>query len=126
VFNELVDAQWRNVPDFHPSYMLDQSHNVTDPIESLISSAGELQRAYAQSLIVDREALAGFQESNDVLMAAHALKRAFTTDVSPILEQARNSVGAAIDPVAAYRSSEYRKIRAASRPLPSGARSGIV
>ncbi len=126
VFNELVDAQWRNIPDFHPSYMLDQSHNVTDPIESLISSAGELQRAYAQSLIVDREALAGFQESNDVLMAAHALKRAFTTDVSPILEQARNSVGAAIDPLAAYRSSGYRKGCAASRPLPGGARSGIV
>ena len=41
--------------------MLDQSHNVTDPIESLMASAMETQRAYAQALIVDREALAGAQ-----------------------------------------------------------------
>jgi L-rhamnose isomerase/sugar isomerase len=34
--------------------MLDQSHNVTDPIESLMQSAMEVQRAYAQALIVDR------------------------------------------------------------------------
>ncbi len=56
VFNELVDAQWRQVPDFHPAHMLDQSHNVTDPIESLMTSAIELQRAYAQALLVDRQA----------------------------------------------------------------------
>ena len=45
--------------------MIDQSHNVTDPIESLITSAGEILRAYAQALLVDRTALAGYQESND-------------------------------------------------------------
>ena len=126
IFNELADAQWRNVSDFHPAHMLDQSHNVTDPIESLVSSAGELQRAWAQALLVDREALAGFQESNDALMASQTLKRAFTTDVSPILAQARNSIGAAIDPLAAYRSSGYRKACAESRPLPRRAGSGIV
>jgi L-rhamnose isomerase/sugar isomerase len=32
VFNELVDAQWRRVPGLAPAHMLDQSHNVTDPI----------------------------------------------------------------------------------------------
>jgi L-rhamnose isomerase/sugar isomerase len=106
--------------------MLDQSHNVTDPIESLASSAAELQRAYAQALLVDREALAGLQESNDVLMAAQTLKRAFTTDVAPILAQARYKVGAAIDPIVAYRSSGYRKRCAESRPVAKGARSGIV
>ncbi|MDB2448677.1 L-rhamnose isomerase, partial [bacterium] len=44
VFNELVDIQ-RQDKTFAPFYMLDQSHNVTDPIESLIYSAGEVQRA---------------------------------------------------------------------------------
>ncbi len=39
--------------------MLDQSHNVTDPIESLMVSAMEVQRAYAQALLVDRAALDG-------------------------------------------------------------------
>src|SRR5260370_172622 len=59
VFNELIDARMRGAEGFAPAYMLDQSHNVTDPIESLMQSAIELQRAHAQALIVDRSALAG-------------------------------------------------------------------
>src|SRR6266478_2271229 len=46
VFNELIDAWMRGAEGFAPTYMLDQSHNVTDPIESLMQSAIELQRAY--------------------------------------------------------------------------------
>jgi L-rhamnose isomerase/sugar isomerase len=126
VFNELVDAQWRNVPAFKPAHMLDQSHNVTDPIESLMSSAIELQRAYAQALLVDRVALSQYQESNDVLMAAQTLKRAFTTDVQPILAHSRLKSGAAIDPIATYRASGYRDACAGKRPAHSGSRSGIV
>ncbi len=57
VFNELVDAELRGARDFHPAHMLDQSHNVTDPIESLMLSAVEVQRAYAAALLVDRKAL---------------------------------------------------------------------
>src|SRR5690606_12845101 len=36
VFNELVDAEKRGAAGFNPAHMLDQSHNVTDPIESLM------------------------------------------------------------------------------------------
>ena len=126
VFNELADAEWRRAPDFRPTHMLDQSHNVTDPVESLMTSAIELQRAFAQSLLVDREALAGYQDGNDALMAAQSLKRAFTTDVGPILARARLSKGAAIDPVTAYRASGYRAACAAARPARGGASSGIV
>ena len=39
--------------DMSRPHMLDQSHNVTDPIESLMTSAIEVQRAYAQALLVD-------------------------------------------------------------------------
>src|SRR6185295_16735144 len=46
VFNELVDAEHRGAEHFHPAHMIDQSHNVTDPIESLIRSANEIRRAY--------------------------------------------------------------------------------
>ena len=42
--------------------MLDQSHNVTDPVESLLESAVSLQRAYAQALMVNREALREAQD----------------------------------------------------------------
>jgi L-rhamnose isomerase/sugar isomerase len=106
--------------------MLDQSHNVTDPIESLMTSAVEVQRAYAQALLVDRAALDGFQDANDPLMASQTLKRAFTTDVAPILGMARLRKDAAIDPVAAYRASGYRETVSRIRPAKSGGSGGIV
>ena len=126
VFNELVDAAERKAKGFRPAYMIDQSHNVTDPIESLMTSAVEIGRAYAQALIVDREALAGYQEGNDALMAAQTLKRAYTTDVAPILAKVRADRGGAIAPVAAYRASGYRARVARERPAVSGGGGGIV
>jgi L-rhamnose isomerase/sugar isomerase len=126
IFNELVDAEWRRASTVELAHMLDQSHNVTDPIESLITSAVELQRAYAQALLVDRAALAELQERNDVLMTAQTLKRAFTTDVQPILASARHLKGAAIDPIAVYRASGYRAACSERRPAGAGAGSGIV
>jgi len=127
IFNELADAALRDGAAFKPAYMLDQSHNVTDPIESLMSSAVEVQRAYVQAALVDRIALAGFQEGNDVHQAAQTLKRAFRTDVSPILAMARMRSGAAVDPVACYRTVGYRAKVAVERPAKAGASgSGIV
>jgi L-rhamnose isomerase / sugar isomerase len=125
VFNELVDAAQTCAPEFDPAYMLDQSHNVTDPIESLMTSAVTVQRCYAQALLVDRKALTAYQDSNDVMMAAQTLKQAFHTDVTPLLQKIRIDAGGAADPVAAYRASGYRNQMAAIRPA-SGPSSGIV
>lgn len=116
IFNELVDAASEGVAGFDPAFMLDQSHNVTDPIESLMTSAIELTRAAVQAHAVDREALAGYQAANDASMALQTLKQAFTTDVSPILAMARYRAGGAIDPVAVYRASGYRRRKSAERP----------
>ncbi|TCD15273.1 L-rhamnose catabolism isomerase [Oricola cellulosilytica] len=126
VFNELVDAETRKAPGFEPAHMLDQSHNVTDPIESLMVSAMEVQRAYAQALLVDRRALEGYQAENDALMASTALKQAFRTDVEPVLAMARLEKGAAVNPVATFRSSGYRAKVSEDRPVVSGAGGGIV
>ena len=126
VFNELVDAERRGVNDFNPAHMIDQSHNVTDPIESLISSANEIRRAYAQALIVDRKALDDYQEANDALMASETLKRAYRADVEPILAEARRRAGGAIDPVATYRASGYRRKVAAERPASVAGGGGII
>ena len=126
IFNELVDAELRGPKGFDAAHMLDQSHNVTDPIESLMVSAMEVQRAYALALLVDREALVGHQDANDALMATTTLKQAFRTDVEPILAMARLEKNAAIDPVAAYRASGYRMKVANERPAVSGAGGGIV
>jgi L-rhamnose isomerase / sugar isomerase len=126
VFNELVDAEVRKVKGFKPAHMLDQSHNVTDPIESLMRSANEIRRAYAQALLVDRRTLAGYQAENDAMMASETLKDGFRTDVEPILAMARADAGGAIDPAGAYRASGYRKKVAAIRPAVTGAGGGIV
>ncbi|SPJ24319.1 L-rhamnose catabolism isomerase [Palleronia abyssalis] len=124
VFNELVNAA--DTPGFDPAHMLDQSHNVTDPIESLMNSAMEVQRAYAQALIVDRAALAGYQDENDALMASETLKRAFRTDVTPILQMARFEKGCAVDPLVTYRTAGYRAQVAEARPVSAGGGGGIV
>ena len=126
VFNELVDAEKRGAAGFNPAHMLDQSHNVTDPIESLMVSATEVARAYAQALLVDRNALEAYQESNDALMATLTLKAAFRTDVEPILAMARVEKGGAADPVAAFRESGYRRKVAEERPAVAGSGGGIV
>ena len=123
VFNELVDLEGRVEA---PAFMIDQSHNVTDPIESLIRSADEIRRAYAQALLVDRAALSSYQDDNDALMASETLKAGFRTDVDPILARARLDAGGAIDPVGAYRASGYRRMVAAKRPAARGGGGGIV
>jgi L-rhamnose isomerase/sugar isomerase len=126
IFNELVDAELERVPGFEPAYMLDQSHNVTDPIESLMASAMELTRAYVQAHLVDRTRLAEAQEENDALAALMTLKQAYNTDVEPILAMARKRQGGAIDPIAVYRASGYRASVATARPAAARVGSGIV
>ncbi len=126
VFNELVDAELGAVAGFDPAYMLDQSHNVTDPLESLMTSAVEVVRAYVQAHLVDRAALAEHQQRNDALMALQALKRAFQTDVEPVLAMARQRAGGAVDPVGVYRASGYRERAAEARPARAGVSAGIV
>jgi L-rhamnose isomerase/sugar isomerase len=120
IFNELVDAARdpetkKSRPPFEPAYMIDQSHNLKDPIEDLMLSAVEIHRAFTKALLVDRTALARYQEMNDVVMAERTLKVAYETDVSPILAEVRRQAGAALDPVAVYRRCGYREAKACER-----------
>jgi L-rhamnose isomerase/sugar isomerase len=125
VFNELIEAELNPRDGFNPSYMIDQSHNVTDPIESMLSSAEAIASCYAKAVLVDREALHGAQESNDTMMAFQALRRAYNVDVSPILAKARAEAGGAIDVLEAYRLSQYRARKAQERKA-VGLGAGIV
>jgi L-rhamnose isomerase / sugar isomerase len=126
IFNELVDAERAEAAGFSPAYMLDQSHNVTDPAESLMASAVELLRAYVQAHLVDREALREAQEKCDAVTALGTLKQAFTTDVAPILAVARERSGGAVDPIGVFRASGYRQRKAEERPAQAGVTAGIV
>jgi len=125
VFNELVEAELSPRDGFDPAYMIDQSHNVTDPIESMLSSAEAIVGAYAKALLVDREELHAAQQANDTMMAFQALRRAYRTDVTPILAMARIEAGGAAEPIVAYRDSGWRERKAQER-RPVGLGAGIV
>jgi len=127
IFNELVDAALDpKVKNFKPAYMIDQSHNLKDPIEELSQTVDEIQRAYAKALLVDRAKLNDYQEENDVLYAEATLKAAFNYDVSPIIAMARYKKGAAIDPIKVYRESGYRAQKDKERKQEKKLHSGIV
>ncbi|MDD3798162.1 MAG: TIM barrel protein [Novosphingobium sp.] len=120
VFNELVEAELnprvgKDGGGFDPAYMIDQSHNVTDPIESMLSSAEAINGAYAKAYLVDREALHMAQEANDVMLAFRTLRIAYDADVAPLLAMARMELGGAIDPITTYRESRWRERKAQER-----------
>lgn len=125
IFNELIEAEMNPRDGFDPSYMIDQSHNVTDPIESMISSAETIAGCYARAVMVDREALKAAQNDNDVMLAFRVLRHAYETDVSPILQMARYEQDGAIDWLSIYRTSQYRARKAQERK-PVGLGAGIV
>lgn len=125
IFNELVEAELHPRDGFDPAYMIDQSHNVTDPIESMLSSADAIATAFAKARIVDRAALLDAQRHDDAMAASQLLRAAYRLDVSPILAVARMEAGGAIDPIAAYRASGWRDRKAQERRT-VGLGAGIV
>ena len=114
VFHELALAAAEE-ESFRPAYMIDQSHNLKDPIEALLQTVDQLQQAAAKAALVDTEALADYQDAGDVVMAEKTLKDAYETDVRPAVAQARVQAGGAADPVAAFRASGYRQRVGAER-----------
>ena len=125
IFNELVEAELGNPKSFRPAYMIDESHNLTDPIESLLAAAEAIAGAFARALLVDRAELKAAREKNDVMMAFTALRRAYNVDVSPILAMARVETGGAAEPIAAYRASGWRAEKAAERKM-AAVEGGII
>ena len=119
VFNELVDATLDGALSEVPAYMIDQSHNLKDPIEALLQSVMALQHACARALLVDRTQLAAYQDKNDVLMAEMTLKDAYETDVRPLVREMRMRKGGGIDPITTFRSSGYREKVKEIRTAPS-------
>jgi L-rhamnose isomerase / sugar isomerase len=98
-----------------PRLTIDQAHNVERKVEAMVLSVVNLQEAYAKALLVDREALAAAQAQGDVLGGHELLLDAFRTDVRPLCAQARAALGAAEDPVAAFRSGDWQARAIAQR-----------
>jgi len=117
IYVELVEAEKNKRID----YMIDQSHNVEQKIEAMILSVMNLQEAYAKALLVDRRALTEAQRDGDILAAHRVLLDAYNADVRPLCAKVREDLGAASDPVAAFRKSGYAERMAEERSKGAGA-----
>lgn len=110
IFNELVEGmEDKASKNPYPAWMIDASHNVKDPLEDLLQSVEAIKIAYAQALLIDRKKLEAARENNDVALAQEILQDAFRTDVRPLAAEARLRSGAAIDPLAFFRTSKVRE-----------------
>jgi L-rhamnose isomerase/sugar isomerase len=113
IVGELLEAGDGRMPG--AAYMIDESHNLKDPLEDLIQATDAIQVALAQALCVNRADLADAQQANDPARAAEVLHRGFRTDVRPLVAEARRRNGAALDPLATYRAVGYRAATVAAR-----------
>jgi L-rhamnose isomerase/sugar isomerase len=111
IFNELVegmDAKGMNHAN-GIGWMIDASHNVKDPLEDLLQSVEAIMITYAQALLVDRAKLEEAQNNNDVVTAQEILQQAFRTDTRALVAEARLRAGAALNPLALYRTEKIRE-----------------
>jgi L-rhamnose isomerase/sugar isomerase len=111
IFNELTGLG----ADRTARFMIDQSHVIEPRLEAMIQSVVHLQTAYAKALLVDRVTLELAQANGDVLAAHRVLQDAFETDVRPLCAKVRADLGAAPDPIQAFRDSGYAERVAAAR-----------
>ncbi|MGY4691364.1 L-rhamnose isomerase [Salibacterium sp. K-3] len=89
------------------AYMLDQCHNVEPKIPAMIRSIMNVQNLYAKACLVNLEELREAQEKQDVLWAEEVVREAYEFDVTPLLKAVREEMGAAPEPMKAYRDSGY-------------------
>jgi len=110
IFNELVEGmdvrKMNHASDL--GWMIDASHNVKDPLEDLLQSVEAIMIAYAQALLINKDALKEAQGRNDVTLAQEILQDAFRTDVRPLIAEARLRSGGALDPLRLYRELQVR------------------
>lgn len=126
IFDQIVAALPTNKAARKIAYMIDQSHNLKPKVEEMVQTVCNLQQLYAKALLVDRVRLARARAECDLVTAEETLRTAFFTDVTPLLAEVREEMGAAADPLAALRSSKYIARRAAERKADRGAGSSYA
>ncbi len=107
IFNEIVAYEHETGKTVDLAWMIDQSHNIKPKIQATIQTVCTVQQLFAKAMLVDRDALAAAQASEDVVAAEEILRAAYHADVTEILTAARKQLGAPADPLAAYRDSGH-------------------
>ncbi len=111
IFNELIEGMDAKGMNHATSlgWMIDASHNIKDPLEDLLQSIEAIKIAYAQALLIDKNALQQAQQNNDVTTAQEILQTVYRTDVRALVAEARMQCGGALEPVKLYRQLNVRQ-----------------
>jgi L-rhamnose isomerase/sugar isomerase len=123
IFLAICEAERALGRDLPVEFMVDQSHNLKPKVEAMVQTVVTAQELFAKALLVDLGALDAARARHDIVAAEECLRRAFATDVRPMLAEWRASRGFAADPLAAHRASGYQA-RAAAARLPRKNASG--
>jgi L-rhamnose isomerase/sugar isomerase len=106
IFHELQCARSEALPH-EVAYMIDQSHNLKGKIEAMVQTVVTAQELYLKAALVDREQLADYQQSCDLVAAEELFRGAFWRDVRPMAAAWRESRNLPADPLAALRAGGY-------------------
>ena len=123
ILNEIFSYAWDTEKEPDISYMIDQSHNLKNKLEAAVQTVETAQQLWVKAAIVDRNALAGYQDSCDLVKAEECLRSAFFTDVNSIISEWRKDRGLPDTPLEALRESGYLERitdERAERNQPSG------
>jgi L-rhamnose isomerase/sugar isomerase len=126
IFHEIRNAAHRGIDVSQIAYMIDQSHNLKPKIEAMVQTVVSAQELYLKACLVDRDKLAAFQATADIVGAEELLRTAFYTDVKPILCAWRESKGLPVDPLLALRNSDEIARREEERPKGRAARGEVA
>jgi L-rhamnose isomerase/sugar isomerase len=89
------------------AYMIDQSHNLKGKVEAMVQTVVAAQELYLKAALIDRERLAGLQQSCELVAAEELYRGAFWRDVRPLACAWREARGLAADPLEALRAGGY-------------------
>ncbi|MCX7934279.1 MAG: TIM barrel protein, partial [Planctomycetota bacterium] len=71
------------------AFMIDESHQIKDPLEEMVESATNIEIALAKAALVDFDQLWRSQRACDISAADGVLHHAFHADVRPLVEAVR-------------------------------------
>ncbi len=128
IFVVLLEADQRGLKPFSEvSLVIDQSHNIKNPIEEMIESIEAIARAHVQALLVDYARLEQARREGDATLGDQLLKNAFFSPaVDAILEKSRQDRQLPSDPLAALRAGSYLQKRRATRSSNLGKPAGVL
>jgi L-rhamnose isomerase/sugar isomerase len=125
IFSEIRNAaEWHDIDVSQIAFMVDQSHNLKPKMEAMIQTVMTAQEMYAKACLVDRDKLLDAQARMNIVDGEECLRRAFFTDVAPLLAEWRKRHNLDPDPLVAYRASGYEAKAAAEREGARAARPG--